>query len=334
MISAFYVSDSDSTDSEQKENLAADRRMLRCMFDPLELSNQAFSHNFRVSKEIFVEILEQITPKFPPIKGRNGLTAKEMLAATLRFLAEGSYQHGVGTDFSIAIAQPTFSKMFAKTLVILEETLCEKWISLEMTPEEQQEARRHFFSKSGIPGVVMSVDGTHIKIIAPVQDRDQHYNRKGFYSINVLLVCDHKMAIRYVDARFSGANHDAHIWSVSGIDDYFSLKHQRGETSYKILGDSAYPSKPWLITPKRNAAPNTPDASYNTRHAKGREIIERTIGMLKNRFRCLLGARQLHYKPEKAAQITNVCCALHNICLARNMDILPENDGSNAEIEQ
>lgn len=43
--------------------------------------------------------------------------------------------------------------------------------------------------------------------------------------------------------------------------------------------------------------------------------MKRTIGVLKNKFRCTLGARQLHYTPRKAAQIINVACALHNICL-------------------
>uniref|UniRef100_A0A182PWL0 DDE Tnp4 domain-containing protein n=1 Tax=Anopheles epiroticus TaxID=199890 RepID=A0A182PWL0_9DIPT len=162
---------------------------------------------------MFVDILEEITPRFPPIRG-HGLSVKEMLAATLRFMAEGSYQHGVGTDFSVAIAQPTFSILFDKTLKILVEVLCGKWISLEMAPEEQQDARLHFYAKSGIPGIVMSVDGTHIKNIAPVQDRDQHHNRKGFYSLNGPLACDHKMTIRFVDATYSGANHDSHIWNV------------------------------------------------------------------------------------------------------------------------
>ena len=37
--------------------------------------------------------------------------------------------------------------------------------------------------------------------------------------------------------------------------------------------------------------------------------------MLKTRFRCLLGARQLHYKPSKATKIANVCVTLHNICI-------------------
>lgn len=51
--------------------------------------------------------------------------------------------------------------------------------------------------------------------------------------------------------------------------------------------------------------------------------------MLKGRFRCLLAARELHYSPEKAIQIFNVCCALHNVCIKYNIayqDILMDDD--------
>ena len=102
------------------------------------------------------DILADIAPKFPPIKGK-GLNHTEMFAATLRFLAEGSYQHGAGQSFNVAIAQPTFSVVFAKTLKILEDTLCHTWISVEMSNEEQQKARRYFLFRSGIPGVVWMV---------------------------------------------------------------------------------------------------------------------------------------------------------------------------------
>lgn len=54
--------------------------------------------------------------------------------------------------------------------------------------------------------------------------------------------------------------------------------------------------------------------------------VERTIGVLKNLFRCifLLGARQLHYRTEKVAKIVNVCCALHNLWLQLNVPMHDE----------
>uniref|UniRef100_A0A182NT39 DDE Tnp4 domain-containing protein n=1 Tax=Anopheles dirus TaxID=7168 RepID=A0A182NT39_9DIPT len=208
--------------------------------------------NFRVSKDLFLDILKEIETKFPSVKAK-GLTPKE---------SRGKLPaRGVGKDFNVAIAQPTFSVVFAKCLKILEETLAPKWITMEMEPDEQQEARRYFFAKSGIPGIVMCVDGTHIKIIAPINNRDQHYNRKGYYSLNALIVV------------FEQA-------------------------------DAAYPAKPWIVTPHRNPGPGTAEADYNTKHSKGREIVQRTIELLKKWFRCLLGARKLHYSPEKSARIT------------------------------
>lgn len=63
----------------------------------------------------------------------------------------------------------------------------------------------------------------------------------------------------------------------------------------------------------------SPEMRFNEVHSKCRNIIERTNGVLKNRWRCLLGARELYYTPEKAAKVVNICCALHNICIYYNV---------------
>ncbi|XP_055591337.1 putative nuclease HARBI1 [Uranotaenia lowii] len=93
--------------------------------------------------------------------------------------------------------------------------------------------------------------------------------------------------------------------------------HRQGDVNNKILGDAGYPAEPWLITPHRSPQSGSLGSTFISKH-KGlaRGIIERTIGVLKNSFRCILGGRQLHYSPNKVAKIVNVCCALHNICLS------------------
>ncbi|XP_017461305.1 PREDICTED: putative nuclease HARBI1, partial [Rhagoletis zephyria] len=121
---------------------------------------------------------------------------------------------------------------------------------------------------------------------------------------------DYKQNIRFVDARYPGSNHDSHIWNVSTLKQHLD---QNLPTNTWILGDAGYPLGRNIMTPFRNTVDGSPQRNYNKIHAKARNSVERTIGVLKSKFRCLLSARGLHYAPEKAMQIVNDCCALHNI---------------------
>ncbi|XP_017476478.1 PREDICTED: putative nuclease HARBI1 isoform X1 [Rhagoletis zephyria] len=247
------------------------------------------------------------------------------LASVLRFLSEGSYQHGVGKDFDAPMAQSTFSGILKSTLAVLQARLCPHWVNLNMTDEEKQKAKRHFYTKYRLPGVILCVDGTHIKIVSPKEDIFLFYNRKGFFSINAMIICDSEMRIRYVNAEFPGCNHDSHIWNVSSARSFCERKYLEGERNCLLLGDAGYALEPWLMTPFRSPQLGSPESVYNKAHSKARNIVERTIGVLKSRFRCLFGARELHYEPSKVSQIVNVAAALHNICLHyRVIDDVPE----------
>ncbi|XP_053964961.1 putative nuclease HARBI1 isoform X1 [Anastrepha ludens] len=139
-----------------------------------------------------------------------------------------------------------------------------------------------------------------------------------------MIVCDHTMKITYINAKNLGATHDSMAFNMSPLKLHLEEQHLNGRRNTWLPGDAGYALKPYLMTPFRNSEEGSPQRTYNKQHAKARSIIERTIGVLKNRFRCLLQARALHYSPKKATQIINVCAALHNICLFYNVQLPDE----------
>nr|CAI5870065.1 unnamed protein product [Callosobruchus analis] len=86
-----------------------------------------------------------------------------------------------------------------------------------------------------------------------------------------------------------------------------------------LSGDSGYAVRPWLQTPFPDVIPGTPEERYNIAHRRTRSLIERTNGVLKMRFRCLLKHRVLHYAPHRCSKIINSCAVLHNMCIDNNL---------------
>ncbi|XP_037827945.1 putative nuclease HARBI1 [Lucilia sericata] len=236
------------------------------------------------------------------------------VAIFLKFLATGSYQRPVGNDFLGCVSQASMCRILDECLTVFECHYCPKQIKLNISQEEEQSAKCRINEKFNFPGVLGFVDGTHVRIKCPEVNPEFYYNRKGYHSINAMIICDDKLVIRFVDARHPGSNHDSFIWKGSQADDYFNLLYSGGERNVWVLGDSGYPLLPYLMTPLRNC--NTEqEEKYNKSHIKARNCVERCIGVLKNRFRCILGERGLHYEPHKVTKIINVCCALHNACI-------------------
>jgi hypothetical protein len=77
------------------------------------------------------------------------------------------------------------------------------------------------------------------------------------------------------------------------------------------------------MTPLRT--PITPaERRYNKCHIKTRNIVERTIGILKSRFGIL--ASKLRYQPYTVGNIVVACCILHNVAILHNehFDYVPD----------
>lgn len=62
-----------------------------------------------------------------------------------------------------------------------------------------------------------------------------------------------------------------------------------------FLGDSAYSLMPYLLKPFINAPMGSPEFRYTEHFTRVRSSVERCIGVLKGRWRCLRKERALHY---------------------------------------
>lgn len=85
-------------------------------------------------------------------------------------------------QFGCGIA--TVSKIVSEVTKAILEHLTSKYIRFSI-PEEAMRTIEYWRSKTGIPGVVGCIDGSHIPIIQPSKFGKSYYNRKGFYSINM-----------------------------------------------------------------------------------------------------------------------------------------------------
>ncbi|KAK9745526.1 DDE superfamily endonuclease [Popillia japonica] len=217
-------------------------------------------------------------------------------------------------------------------------------ISFPALIEERNNNKENLLNKWGFPGVIGAVDGTHIAILKPNAEEhnfvnrkgyhsincqiiailkpnaEEHnfVNRKGYHSINCQIICDYKLKITNIFANYGGSSHDSFIWRNSQMNDYLRTLYQANERCW-LVGNSAYPLLPYLMTPYRNPI-NDAEERYNQAHISARNVVERCIGLLKMRFRCLLKERTARYAPHFVCKLVKVCAALHNMCIDASID--------------
>lgn len=142
-----------------------------------------------MNKEAFKYLLEIVSTKLKNTVRSSSVTPVLKLAAALRFFAEGGYQTGIGNEHLAGVAQSTYSINLQQIIDIFETELCSKVIKFPCSEDEKRKIKLAFFEKYGFPGVIGCVDGTHVKIVGPAKnERHLYYNRKGYYSLNVMLV--------------------------------------------------------------------------------------------------------------------------------------------------
>ena len=180
----------------------------------------------------------------------------------------------------------------------------------------------HHFS-----GAVGAVYGTHIAFTPEHGDMARWINRMGYTSTNVTAVVNFDMCFTYVFAGLEGSTHDSTAIQIA---------HNRSAIDLPmhsfLLGDAGYPLHsqqsnsgrmlPPILTPYRGTRyhlkeygnstlrPRNRKEILNLQHAKLRNVVERTFGVLKKRFRVFRAP--LECQIPQTCLVIYAACALHN----------------------
>ena len=178
------------------------------------------------------------------------------------------------------------------------------------------------FLRRGFPQCAGAIDGTHIPVEAPAENASDYYNRKGWHSVILQGTVDHEGLFIDNYTGWPGRVHDARVFSNSGLyskAESGSLLPNCAQSLSGVsvpcflVGDPAYPLRPWLMKPFINTSCLTPQQQcYNHRLSKSRVVVEHAFGRLKGRWRCLLN--KLSICIDDVPEVIGACCILHNLC--------------------
>ncbi|XP_039337474.1 protein ANTAGONIST OF LIKE HETEROCHROMATIN PROTEIN 1-like [Mauremys reevesii] len=287
--------------------------------------DQHWVQYFHMKKATFLELCEQLTPILQRKETymRSPLPVQKRVAITVWKLATPDCYRSVAKQFGVG--KSTVGKVVAEVTEAIRRVIYPKVAGIKDIPKVIAG-----FERMGFPNCAGAIDGSHVSIACPPQGAHEYLNRKGYYSIVMQALMDHRGRFMNVNVGCTGKVHNARVFHHSGV-----YIHGQARTLFPpndidingvtvptvILGDPAYPLLPWLMKPY----PDVKDPGkkrFNYIVSKCRMVVECAFGRLKSRWRCL--QTRLDVSVINAVRITVACCALHNLCEARGEPFSPE----------
>ena len=258
-----------------------------------------FSHFsfFRMSPERMEHLLQLVAPLITKkdTNCRNAIPADERLMLTLLYLASGNSQ--VSLSYLFRMGKKTVSRVVSETSKAIYLVLKDRYFSSPSGPQQWKKISKEFEEIWQFPHVIGAIDGKHIRIKALHRSGTNYHNYKGYFSLQLLAICDAKYKFIFADVGQYGSNNDCAVLSNSNI----GKKVDQGtlhippdekipgidvEMPYYLLGDEIFPLEPWLMQPYPGNQPE-PGQVYNYRHSRSRLPIENSFGILVARWRIL-----------------------------------------------
>ena len=155
-----------------------------CLFSSEFFSDGQFRESFRMSRTSFYTLHELLRPYIEKkaTQFREPIPSERRLAIFLYHISQGATFLVISNQF--ACGKSSVSGIVTDITEAILNHLTSRYIRFSTT-EEAMRSIEFWRAKTGIPGVVACLDGTHIPIIRPSRSGTAYSNRKSFYSINV-----------------------------------------------------------------------------------------------------------------------------------------------------
>ena len=255
-----------------------------------------FRQQLRMNRETFDELLDILRDRIQrqDSRFRNCIPAEKVLAIGLHRLAHGIPYHVLGT--SLNVGKSTAIEATQDVVGALYE-LRNEHIHFPETEEESLKSIATFRDLSRLPNIVGAIDGTHVRIIAPINNAADYYSRYQHYDFIIQAVADGQKIFLDFASGYPGSMHDARVLRNSTL---FARAERREVLTEPVsntagqpmgpylLGDSAYPISSWLIKPYPEGTRDPLEIRFNKELSSARVKVENAFGVLKNRWRIML----------------------------------------------
>ena len=250
--------------------------------------------NFRMSRNTFLYLCNELKAELVRSDTimRKAISVEKRVAVTLWYLASNADFRTIGHLFGFSKA--SVSHIRTDVCKAIVKLLLPKYITFP-NGTRLQYVMAGFLSR-GFPQCAGAIDGTHIPVAAPAENASDYYNRKGWHSVILQGTVDHEGLFTDIYTGWPGRVHDARVFSNSGLyskAESGSLLPNCAQSLSGVsvpcflVGDPAYPLRPWLMKPFINTGCLTPQQQcFNNRLSKSRVVVEYAFGRLKGRWRC------------------------------------------------
>ena len=309
------------------------------LFD-MRVPESKFRKKMRMDRRTFWQILQLCAADL-----QREVTNLKCPLPVYKVFAIGVYRLAHGASFnmtadSFCVGETTVREAFNDVLFALNR-LSKSAIKFPQTTSEKAAIIAGFNKLSKLKNILGAVDGTHIKILKPVDNAKDYFSRYQEYDVTCQGTCDSKSQFTNFACAYPGSMHDSNVFKNSKLSEKVSEgfrvpSHLFGDVPVApfLVGDSAYVISESLMKPFSDSTTNPQERHFNKELSKARVKIENAFGILKSRWLILeLIKDNLAVIPD----LINACVILHNLCI-KNSDFWEQSpnvhlDYSNIEVQ-